>query len=429
MTPSIWPFKKSFQTETLHINLGQALDFLIPSLALCLFIGLVENLIATDFVWTNRIILWTFMLVVVSITALVQNVNYKIRSVVFIVVLFIAGFNQLLVHGLMSWGILTLTIIPLIATIYLGIRIGLISLVFTIAATISPYVFNLYSAVGVNETAFTRYGFVVIIIVFALIALTGQINLDRLVTQMKLTRNRERELVHSLKDQSQQFDKQVAIRTKAIKTSTLISQRIASILDEQSLLQTVVSQLQQETDYYYAQIYLKDGFTPSEAVYIVADSDRQGRSYIPKGYRLPISSGLIGEVMKTKKPILIEDLPASEYTIPRDPIPNSISELAVPIKLGNEVLGILDVRQDYSNGLNQDDIFLLEAVAGQLAVGIRNARLYARAQKQTLREMLVNSVREQLQSAESVQEAIEIATKAISGELETNARISIGLNS
>ncbi|MFT7584867.1 MAG: GAF domain-containing protein, partial [Cellvibrionaceae bacterium] len=283
--------------------------------------------------------------------------------------------------------------------------------------------------VGVNETAFTRYGFVVIIIVFALIALTGQINLDRLVTQMKLTRNRERELVHSLKDQSQQFDKQVAIRTKAIKTSTLISQRIASILDEQSLLQTVVSQLQQETDYYYAQIYLKDGFTPSEAVYIVADSDRQGRSYIPKGYRLPISSGLIGEVMKTKKPILIEDLPASEYTIPRDPIPNSISELAVPIKLGNEVLGILDVRQDYSNGLNQDDIFLLEAVAGQLAVGIRNARLYARAQKQTLREMLVNSVREQLQSAESVQEAIEIATKAISGELETNARISIGLNS
>ena len=427
MFPLIWPSQKTLQAEPLNINRSQSLDLLLPGLAVCILIGFAWLLISVEFMVTGRVVVWGIMLAVVGSAAWVRKLNFQLRAIVLLLALLITGLDQLIINGPASWSILILVLVPFMAAIHLGIRIGLASLLLTIALTITPYLFGSLTIDSVEYTAVTNY-WLVIVFVFAIAALAGQVSLDRLVKQMELARNREQELALSLEEESKRFDERVAVRTKAIETSSLISQRIATILDEQSLTQEVVSQLQQETGYYYAQIYLRDEPSTSDTLYLVADSDRQGRSYIPNGYRLPVFSGLIGEVMKSQKPILVEDLPASGYTIPGDPIPNSISELAVPIKLGDEVLGILDVRQNFSEGLGPDDIFLLEAVAGQLAVGIRNARLYAKAQKQAMREVLVNSVREQLQTADSVQEAIQIATRAIAGELETTARISIGLN-
>lgn len=427
MVPLIWPNQKTLQTEPLNVNRSQSLDLLLPGLAVCILIGFGWLLVSVEFILTSRIIMWGIVLAVVGSAAWVRKLYFQLRAAVFLLALLIIGLDQLIVNGPVSWSVLILALVPLMTAIHLGIRIGLVSLLVTTLLTISPYVSGSIAISETENAAIIEYWFV-IIVVFAVSALAGQISLDRLIKQMELARNREQELAQSLEEEGKRFDERVAVRTKAIQTSSLISQRIATILDEQSLMQEVVSQLQQETGYYYAQIYLRDEFGSFDTLYLVADSDRQGRSYIPKGYRLPVFSGLIGEVMKNQKPILVEDLPASGYTIPGDPIPNSISELAVPIKLGDEVLGILDVRQNFSEGLGKDDIFLLEAVAGQLAVGIRNARLYAKAQKQAMREVLVNSVREQLQAAGSVHEAIQVATRAISGELETGTRISIGLN-
>jgi len=427
MAPLIWPNQKSIETEPLNINRSQSMNLLLPAFAATLLIGLAVILFATDFAFSGRTVVWIIMILSTGYAAWSRQSNFHIRSIIFVLALLVTGIDQLIANGPMSWSVLILSIVPLMTTIHLGIRAGLLALFITLIAMISSFLFNLIGPIETAAKPLTDYGFIVIFL-FALIALAGQISLDRLVKQMELARTREHELAQSLEEESKRFDERVAVRTQAIKTSSLISQRIASILDEQSLMQEVISQLQQETGYYYAQIYLRDEFAPFETLYLVADSDRQGRSYIPKGYRLPVFSGLIGEVLKSKKPILIEDLPASGYTIPGDPIPNSISELAVPIKLGDEVLGILDIRQNYADGLNEDDIFLLEAVASQLAVGIRNARLYARAQKQAMREVLVNSVREQLQAAETVNEALEIATKAISNELKVGTRASIGLS-
>ena len=427
MAPLIWPNQKSIQTEPLNVNRSQSLNLLLPIFTLSLLVGLFVILFSTGFAFSGRVALWMMLLVASGYAAWSRSSNYQLRATIFVIALLITGLDQWLVNGPISWSVLILSIVPLMATIHLGIRAGLLSLFITLIGMIAPSLLNLTSTTSSVESPLSSYWFVIIIL-FALIALAGQISLDRLVKQMELARTREHELAQSLEEESKRFDERVAVRTQAIKTSSLISQRIASILDEQSLMQEVVSQLQQETGYYYAQIYLRDEFASMDTLYLVADSDRQGRSYIPKGYRLPVFSGLIGEVLQSKSPILVEDLPASGYTIPGDPIPNSISELAVPIKLGDEVLGILDIRQNYADGLDQDDIFLLEAVASQLAVGIRNARLYARAQKQAMREVLVNSVREQLQSAESVQEALEIATRAISNELDTGTRVTIGMN-
>ncbi|MFK7801725.1 MAG: GAF domain-containing protein [Anaerolineae bacterium] len=427
MAHLIWPNQKTTETEPLNANRHQSLNVLLPGYALSLLIGLGTILFSTNFAFSGRIVLWIVLFLASAFAAWSRTSSFQLRATIFTVALLITGVDQLIVNGPQSWSVLILAIVPLMATVHLGIRAGLLSLFVTLIAMISPTLFNIAPAVSSVQNPLSTYWYIIIIL-FALIALAGQISLDRLVKQMELARTREHELAQSLEEESKRFDERVAVRTQAIKTSSLISQRIASILDEQSLMQEVVSQLQQETGYYYAQIYLRDEFASFDTLYLVADSDRQGRSYIPKGYRLPVFSGLIGEVLQSKTSILVEDLPASGYTIPGDPIPNSISELAVPIKLGDEVLGILDIRQNYVDGLDQDDIFLIEAVASQLAVGIRNARLYARAQKQAMREVLVNSVREQLQSAESVQDAVEIATRAISNELQTGTRVSIGLS-
>ena len=98
--------------------------------------------------------------------------------------------------------------------------------------------------------------------------------------------------------------------------------------------------------------------------------------------------------------------------------------MAVP-KLGNDILGIIDIRQDESRPLDLDDAFLLESVADQISVGLRNARLYARSQKQAQQQLIVNAIRKQLQSAHRFRRDKNCWLDDLS-ELQTGTKIQIG---
>ena len=133
------------------------------------------------------------------------------------------------------------------------------------------------------------------------------------------------------------------------------------------------------------------------------------------------------KVFEEERAFWVTDLENSDYIIPGDPSPISNSEMAVPIKLGNDILGIIDVRQDDTRPLDLEDAFLLESIADQISVSLRNARLYARAQKQAKQQLIVNAVRKELQSAETVSDAIKIAGSMLAQELQTGTKVKIGV--
>ena len=86
--------------------------------------------------------------------------------------------------------------------------------------------------------------------------------------------------------------------------------------------------------------------------------------------------------------------------------------------LGERVLGVLDVQHDVAGGLGESDADLLQSVAGQVAIALQNTRLFAETQRKAAREARLNLITQRIQSATTVENALQIAVREVGQALE-----------
>ncbi len=94
---------------------------------------------------------------------------------------------------------------------------------------------------------------------------------------------------------------------------------------------------------------------------------------------LRLGRGITGCVAETGRPLLVLDVSQNPRYL--DAIPGIRSEMCVPLKIGERAIGVIDVESDQANAFSEDDLRLLSTLAGQLAVTIENARLFAETEK------------------------------------------------
>ncbi len=164
-------------------------------------------------------------------------------------------------------------------------------------------------------------------------------------------------------------------KNKQLETVAKLSGRIAAILDLDALLNYTVQSLSQDFEYKFTSIFLID--TTETYITLKAASNINVKALSPSFSNLPIDhKTVIGHVAATTEAMLIRNISQSEYQ-PLGHLPlETHSELAVPLVLGGQVLGVLDVQSDLPNKYSADDLFLLQTIADQLAVAIENARLF-----------------------------------------------------
>jgi GAF domain-containing protein len=101
-----------------------------------------------------------------------------------------------------------------------------------------------------------------------------------------------------------------------------------------------------------------------------------------RGYRQPVGEGIVGWVAKAGESLLVNDIAQDPRYQPILPTIKPVgSELAVPIVRGDEVIGVLDIRNLERGALDQGDVEAMEALADQLSIAIDNARLYEETQR------------------------------------------------
>lgn len=173
-----------------------------------------------------------------------------------------------------------------------------------------------------------------------------------------------------------------------------ITQGLAASLDTAELMQDTVDLLQQNFGYYQAEIFVIDPET--EDLVVQQASGKIGA--LLKGQRLPAGAGIVGHAADTGEPFFTNDVEKIVFFYPHPLLPDTHSELALPIKVNNRVLGVLDIQQCLPGRLTERDLQLVSTVAEQLAVSLQKADLYSNLQtslqqEKSMRSQLIQSER------------------------------------
>ena len=207
------------------------------------------------------------------------------------------------------------------------------------------------------------------------------------------------------------LEQRVADRTKALVASAEVSRRLSTILDQNQLVREVVDQLQEAFNYYHVHIYL---FDDSKANLIMAGGTGEiGKKMLANRHKIPTGRGLVGRAAETGLPVLVGDVTKAAGWLPNPLLPETKSELAVPIAVGESVLGVLDVQQNHRDSLTQEDADLLQSIANQVAVALQNARSYAYSQRRANREALIAAIGQRIQRTSTPEEALQVAAREV----------------
>ncbi|MDQ7024427.1 MAG: GAF domain-containing protein [Anaerolineae bacterium] len=167
-------------------------------------------------------------------------------------------------------------------------------------------------------------------------------------------------------------------RTAALlEASANIGQNVSQMLELDELLKRSVEIVRDRFAFYHVQIFLID--EAREYAYLQASTGEVGEQMLARGHRLPLAAdSVIGRVTLSGEPIIARDADQDKGHAFNELLPDTRSELAIPIRDGDGIIGALDVQSRVSNAFTNNEIRILNVITNQLATAIRNARLFER---------------------------------------------------
>ena len=226
-----------------------------------------------------------------------------------------------------------------------------------------------------------------------------------------------RELARDLESERRQLELRVAERTRALETSAAVSRQLSTILAQSRLVREVVEQLRVSFAYYHVHVFLWD--EAIGALRMVGGTGEAGQAMLVMGHTIKPDQGLVGRAFSTNSPVVVPDVNEDPGWLPNRLLPGTRSELAVPITYGDQALGVLDAQDEAVGGLGPEDSQLLQTIAGQLAVALRNARLVAQIQKEAEQQALINAINRKIAQTTDIDGAMRVALVELSRALET----------
>src|SRR5574341_1545523 len=197
---------------------------------------------------------------------------------------------------------------------------------------------------------------------------SAMVEMGRLSASLQDMTKRLRTLIQSQ-------DQMIEARTRQLEITARIGRVIAAETDLNRLLQTTIEVIRDQLGHYHAQVFMLDDLR--QYAVLRSSTGRAGRELLERGHKLPVGSqSVVGQASSRGEPVLASDTRYADFWMPNPLLPETRAELAVPVRLGAEIIGVLDVQDTKPDTFDEATIRALQAVADQLAVAIRNAQLF-----------------------------------------------------
>ena len=165
-------------------------------------------------------------------------------------------------------------------------------------------------------------------------------------------------------------------RARQFQTVSEVARQIVSVQELESLLSSVTQLISQRFGFYHVGIFLLD--ENKEYAVLRAANSEGGKRMLARNHMLRVGRvGIVGNVTGSGAARIATDVGEDATFFNNPDLPLTRSEMALPLKFGNEVIGALDIQSDVSSAFHPDDIELFNTLADQVAIAIYNNQLFA----------------------------------------------------
>jgi PAS domain S-box-containing protein len=193
-------------------------------------------------------------------------------------------------------------------------------------------------------------------------------------------------LVGTMVDITERKRNEARISKQASELSTVadVATKVATTLNEQELLQEFVDLAKERFGLYHAHIYLLSD--SGENLTLTAGAGDVGRMMVASGRSIPVQQeqSLVARAARTRRGVIINDVRHEPGFLPNPLLPETRAEMAVPLIVGERVLGVFDVQADSEDYFTESDVVVQTTLAAQVGVALQNARSFTQANRQRL---------------------------------------------
>jgi serine phosphatase RsbU (regulator of sigma subunit)/putative methionine-R-sulfoxide reductase with GAF domain len=193
-------------------------------------------------------------------------------------------------------------------------------------------------------------------------------------------------------------------RSNQLQAVHAVSERVTAILSLDELLPSVVRLIREYFGYHPVHIFTAEG-DPSDPLFVFRASTAGPEELTPlHALRLRAGEGIVGAAAQQASPVVVNDVRDDARYINADP--RTRSELAVPLRVGDHVIGVLDVQSDQLDDFTADDTFVMRTLGDQIAIAIDSANSYTAQQEEAWTLNTLLQIAENVNSAPSLDELL-----------------------
>jgi GAF domain-containing protein len=307
---------------------------------------------------------------------------YRIRAIGFLLVLEVIAISNLLETGIRVDARLFLMTMTIMATMLFGVRGGVIAgaagLV-TIAVAGFFILTGRYTISSVTVQIGDVPSWIVYALVLVMLETVCVLGLTLLQRGFDTALEQSRRMFGVMQAERASLEQRVVARTEQLQASAEVGRAAVSILDTDQLLREIVNLITDRFGFYYAAVFLADN-TNKWAVLREATGNA-GRVLKERQHRLEVGGqSMVGSVIQTRKSRIALDVGDEAVRFANPLLPDTRSEIALPLMVGSRVIGVLDVQSTQMAAFDATSAAVLQSMADQIAIALSNTMLFQQTQ-------------------------------------------------